>query len=519
MNTSGYRGELPPRDLNMARYVLRAGDAARDKTALVVIHDPAGREAETWTYHALESAVRRVAFELRAKRGLAQGSRVLIRLRNRTAYALAFFGAIAGGLVPIPASSDLTAREVAFLLDDSEAAAIVLDDTLPHGNFAIGLAVVTEAALLAAIEGGPEGAFADTTANDPAFLIYTSGTTANPKGVLHAHRSVWGRRPMYRGWYGITAADRLLHSGVINWTYAIGTGLSDPLANGATALLYTGERHPSIWLGLIRAFDATIFAGVPGLYHQILKQVNGGRLDIARLRHGLTAGDTLPDALEADWRACTGTRLYEGFGQTELSTYLSNAPDFPRKAGTVGRAQPGRCVAILPEDRGETPLPPGASGLIAVHRTDPGLMLGYWRRPDEERAMFRGEWFTGGDLGRMDADGAIAHLGRASDLMNAGGYRVSPVEVEAVLREHPLVAEVGVIDVPQQHGGTAITAFVVTREGGADLSAELAARAECSLAAYKRPRHYVFVERLPKTANGKLKRSDLKTPAVRSATG
>ncbi|KAI94786.1 AMP-dependent synthetase [Rhodomicrobium udaipurense JA643] len=512
MSANGYRGELPPRTLNMAKYVLCAGAAARDKTALVVIHDPAGRAAETWTYRALESAVLRVAFELRAKRRLAPGSRVLIRLRNRTPYALAFFGAIAGGLVPVPASPDLTARELGFLLDDSDAAAIVLDDTLPHGDFAPGLAVVTEAALLAAIDSGPEGAFADTAADDPAFLIYTSGTTANPKGVLHAHRSVWGRRPMYGGWYGITAADRLLHSGVINWTYAMGTGLSDPLANGATALLYTGERHPSIWPGLIRAFDVTIFAGVPGLYHQIMRQASGDRLDLARLRHGLTAGDTLPDALEAEWCERTGTRLYEGFGQTELSTYLSNAPDFPRKPGTVGRAQPGRCVAILPEDRGDTPLPPGEAGMIAVHRSDPGLMLGYWQRPDEEREMFRGEWFTGGDLGRIDEDGAIAHLGRASDLMNAGGYRVSPVEVEAVLREHPLVAEAGVIDVPQPHGGTAITAFVVAREGGADFSAELAARAEASLAAYKRPRHYVFVERLPKTPNGKLKRSDLKNP-------
>ncbi len=213
-----YRGDLPPARFNMARYCLQTAGAARDKPALIVVHDPAGTDVERWSYGALEEAVLRTAHALRATHGLRAGSRVAIRLRNRTAYALAFFGAIAGGLIPISLSPDLTARELSFILADSEAAALVLDETLPHGPFDPDLNIITEAALARAFEAGPASGFADTAADDPAFLIYTSGTTAAPKGVLHAQRSAWGRRPMYQGWYGITPADRLMHAGSFNFS-------------------------------------------------------------------------------------------------------------------------------------------------------------------------------------------------------------------------------------------------------------------------------------------------------------
>ena len=203
----GYRGELPPQAFNMARYCLNAASAAADKTALLVVHDPDGRDIETWSYAAVEEAVLRAAYTFGARYELKPGSRVLIRLRNRTAYAIAFFGAIAGGFVPVPASPDLTGRELSFMLDDCEATAIILDDSLPHGPFPPGLVIIPKDAFTAAIESGPLAQYAKTTANDPAFLIYTSGTTANPKGVQHAHRSAWGRRPLYQGWYGITPGD------------------------------------------------------------------------------------------------------------------------------------------------------------------------------------------------------------------------------------------------------------------------------------------------------------------------
>jgi acetyl-CoA synthetase len=494
----------------MARYCLRAAHAADRKPALLVVHDAAGRDVEVWRYGALEQAVLRAACFFRSRYKLQAQSRILIRLRNRTSYALAFFGAIAGGFVPVPASPDLTERELSFMLDDAEAAAIVLDDTLPHGDFPPDLVVIREGVFEVAVETGPMAQYAPTLADDPAFLIYTSGTTANPKGVLHAHRSAWGRRPMYQGWYGIKPNDRLMHAGSFNWTYTMGTGLTDPWANGATAIVYTGHKDPALWPRLMRAFDVTIFAGVPGVYRQMLKYGDLGRGPLRALRHGLTAGEALPNALADEWEGRTRTTLYEALGQSELSTYLSSSPSVPRKPGTVGRAQAGRCVAILDENGGEAPLTPGAEGLIAVHRSDPGLMLGYWRRPQEEAEVFRGAWFVGGDAGAMDADGYVTHRGRHNDLMKAGGFRVSPAEVERELAKHAGVADVAVAEVQVRDGVSIIAAFVVLHQAKAGVAAELDALAARTLAAYKRPKEYVFVESLPKTPNGKIKRAELR---------
>jgi acyl-coenzyme A synthetase/AMP-(fatty) acid ligase len=315
---------------------------------------------------------------------------------------------------------------------------------------------------------------------------------------------------MYQGWYGISAADRLMHAGSLNWTYTLGTGLADPWANGATAIIYTGEKDPALWPSLIRTFGVTLFAAVPGVYRQMLKYGAVEELGPS-LRHGLTAGEALPGSVAAEWRARVGTELYEALGQSEISTYISTCPFFPARVGKAGKPQPGRCVVILPEEGAGDPLPAGAAGVIAVHRSDPGLMLGYWRRPNEEAEVLRGQWFIGGDAGVMDEDGYVAHLGRRNELMNAGGFRVSPLEVEQEIAKHPNVAEVAVTELGIRDGVSIIGAFVVPRDAGSDdLERVLGEFAVQSLAAYKRPREYVIVDHLPRTANGKIKRAELK---------
>lgn len=500
---------LGPR-FNMAEYTIgRAARRVPEHVALAV-HDDAHESVplEAFTFRALETAVLNVAGGLRAL-GLEPGDRILVRLDNTSAYALTFFGAIAAGLVPLATSTHLAEPEAEFLARDSGARAIALAAHLPPppgGAMAIRAADIADM-----IERGPRGDYAPTGADDPAYMVYTSGTTARPKGVLHAQRAAFGRRPMYQGWYGLTAADRMLHAGAFNWTFTLGTGLTDPWANGATAIIYTGTRDSARWPRLIRQTGATLFAAVPGVFRQILKYADPA--DLARLhtlRHGLTAGETAPESLFSDWRRATGRDLYEALGMSEISTYVSSAPGVPRRPGTVGRAQPGRRIAILPEDGGETPLPAGETGLLAVHRSDPGLMLGYWNRPEEEAEVYRGEWFVGGDLAAIDADGYVTHKGRANDIMKALGYRVAPQEVEAVLARHPQVAEVACAERQVREDVAVIAAYVVARDCAHPPSAhDLVTFAAQHLAPYKCPREVVLVAALPRTANGKIMRRAL----------
>ena len=178
-------------------------------------------------------------------------------------------------------------------------------------------------------------------AEDPAYLLYTSGTTARPKGVVHAHRVALGRSRTYQGWYGIRPDDVMLHAGAFNWTYTLGTGLIDPWANGVTSTIFVGEKTPEVWPAVIRKAGATLFAAVPGLFRQILKYAPPGPLDVSPLRHGLIAGEAPAPSLFADWHARTGTELYEALGMSEISTYVSTCPGMARKDGSPGRAAAG----------------------------------------------------------------------------------------------------------------------------------------------------------------------------------
>lgn len=493
--------------MNLARYCLTSAAPDRQKTALEVV-GPGGTLLECWSYGALTEAVLSVAAGLRGL-DLAAGDRVLLRIGHSSDFPLLFFGAIAGGFVPVPTSSQLTSSEAAAILADSGARLVLHDGRTP-------LPADTGAQVL-----GPEGIaelkltvpgdFADTGPNDPAFLIYTSGTSGTPKGVLHAQRAARARRPMDRGWYGLRPDDRLLHAGAFNWTYTLGAGLMDPWANGATSVVYDGPREPDLWPGILTSTRATLFAAVPSLYRRILKYGKVTPDAFPDLRHGLTAGEALAPGLYEEWKSRTGRELYEALGMSEISTYLSSGPDVPVRPGSPGRPQAGRKVAILSEsEAGETFAKTEEAGLLAVHRDEPGLMLGYWNRPEETRAAFRGDWFLTGDRARADADGYFWYEGRADDLMNAFGYRVAPEEVERVLAADPQVQEAAVTAVPARDGVSLITAFIVPADAaGFDLD-RLTAHAAAHLAEYKRPKVYRVLAQLPRTPSGKVRRTALR---------
>lgn len=523
LRVEGWGGEPVPERFSMARYCLGVAAANRpDAVGLTVVHDvdaPAD-EAEHHTFAELDLAARAVGAGLRAL-GLGRGERVLLRLHGTSAFPIAHLGAMSAGLVPVPTSAMLTPDEAGFVLADSGARAVALADDLQL-EVPAGVHVVRPADLDAWVADARRNPAAvpdhvDTAADDPAFLVYTSGTTGRPKGVLHAHRSAWGRRPMRDGWLGIGPDDVMLHAGTLSWTYTLGVGLTDPWAVGARAVVLDGPRRRDAWDRLVRDHGATLFAAVPGVYRQWLEATDGP-LDLGSLRHGLAAGEPLaPDLLTA-WRQRTGLELYEAFGMSEISTFVSTGPGVPVRPGSPGRAQPGRRIGVLDPEVLEDPqsspveLSVGDVGRLAVNREDPGLMLGYWQRPDETAEVMRGEWFVTGDLAEVDADGYLTYHGRADDVMNAMGYRVSPVEVEEALAGVPGVAEVAVAALDLGDGVGIVCAWVVPTPDVTDrdaVRAEVVERAAGQLAAYKRPREVRFADALPRTANGKVVRRDL----------
>lgn len=495
-----------PRPFNMATHTF--APAARDpgRVALEVLAGP-GEVADRWTHGALREAVMRTAGGL-AARGLGRGDRVLLRLGNSADFPILFFAANALGAVPVPTSAMLGPDEVAGILADLEPALICLGPGLALPPTEVPVLGPGALATLRTAEPLP---FTETDPDDPAFMVYTSGSSGGPKGVVHAQRAAWARRMMWDGWYGLTHEDRVLHAGAFNWTYTLGAGLTDPWACGATALIYAGPPDRTVWPRLAAAHGATIFAAVPGVYRQMLDAPDL-RTGFAGLRHGLSAGEALPEAVAGAWSAATGRPIFEALGMSEISTYISFSPSAPPVPHRAGRPQRGRRVAILPET-GSDPVPRGTDGLLAASRRDPGLMLRYWKRPDETESAMRGEWFLTGDRARMEADGTIAYLGRADDLMNAGGFRVSPAEVEAVLLRHPGVHDAAAVDLEVRPGVRIITAFYVPT--AAPLAeADLAAHCADALAAYKRPRAFRAVESLPRGTNGKLIRRHLRDGAT-----
>ena len=508
-------GEAVPTPFGMSAYCV--GDPAAhapDRDALVVVHGP-GDDSRS-TFAEVDDVVRAVAAGLLGL-GLQLGDRVLLRMGNRAHFPFVFFGAIAAGLVAVPTSAQLTADEAAGLLADSGARAVALD---PDLDLAVpqGISVITSDDVGRWLADGERAEHDLGDPARPAFITYTSGTTGRPKGVIHAHRSAWGRRPMYRGWYGLGEGDVMLHAGALNWTYTLGVGLTDPWANAATAIVYDGPRDGLIWPRIVHSHKATHLAAVPGVYRHLLRHGDPGEWDLSSLRTALVAGEALPTALLEEWSAATGVPLHESLGMSEISTFVSTAPGIPVRPGSPGRAQPGRRIGVLdPEvlkDPQSSPveLSVGEVGRLAVHREDPGLMLGYWQRPDETAEVMRGEWFVTGDLAEVDADGYLTYHGRADDVMNAMGYRVSPVEVEEALAGVPGVAEVAVAALDVGDGVSIVCAWVVPTTDVTDRDAvreRVVERAAERLAAYKRPREVRFADALPRTANGKVVRRDL----------
>jgi acyl-coenzyme A synthetase/AMP-(fatty) acid ligase len=464
--------------------------------------------------------------------GVAAGDRVLVRLPNSIDYPTAFLGAMKRGAIAVPTSTLLTAGEVRYLLEDSGATALVIDPAAwesmrgeLEGAGSLAHVILAGSALEGAL---PSIAHCDpphaTRAEDPAYLVYTSGTTGYPKGVLHAHRSLIGRSPASTHWFDFDAQapdrrgreapspDRIVHSGKFNWTYVLGSALMDPLARGKTVIAHEGRNDASTWPRLIAKHGATIFIGVPTIYRQILQKTAFTRADVPTLRHCMSAGEHLSDEVFAAWKERFGLDIFEAVGMSEFSYYLSQNKRRPIRPGSAGFPQPGHDVRLLdPETLRE--VAHGEEGMICVADDDPGLFLGYWNLDEETARLKHDGWFFTGDYARIDADGYWWFLGRKDDIIKSFGYRVSPYEVERVMKSHPAVADCACIAEDAGPDKRLVVAYVIAQPGSDVNADELAAFGREHLAAYKAPRVVYLARDFPRTRNGKILRREI-TPRI-----
>lgn len=504
--------------------------------AMIVEDDTLG--TDTITFNTLSQRTNQFAQLLRDL-NLGKGDRVLVRLPNSLAYPIAFLGTMKMGAIAVPTSTLLTAEEVAYLAKDSGASVLVTDakawyamaaeikqnlqetpnlkhiiltqtdDTIEADD---DLNVINFDASLASITSTEP--VEQTRADDPAYLVYTSGTTGYPKGVLHAHRAILGRQPAAKYWfnYATDRQDRIMHSGKFNWTYVLGSGLMDPLYLGKTVIVHEGKNDAQKWLSLIQKHEATIFIGVPTIYRQILQKTTATNADLPTIRHFMSAGEHLSDEVLSQWEERFGLDIYEAVGMSEFSYYLSQSIYRPIRPGSAGFAQPGHEIKLLnPETLEE--IPAGEEGMISIPLSDPGVFLHYWNL-DAETAKYKhdGYFFTG-DYAKYDDDGYIWFLGRKDDIIKSFGYRVSPYEIERVYKGHPDVADCAAIGEELEKDKVLVACYAILKPDAQATPNDLIDFGRQHLAAYKVPKVVYFANDFPRTKNGKILRKNI-TPDI-----
>ena len=489
-----------PLHFNMAEYVLARADVTPEKVALSVLSNSGARRI---SYAQLKSDVLGVAQGF-LETGVKPEDRVLMRLGNTVDFPITYLAAIAIGAVPVPTSSVLTEPEVAKIITDINPALIIHDHVcaLPDTDHH-----VISTAQIDAFKSNAAAEFQHGDPNRLAYIVYTSGTSGHPRAVMHAHRAIWARRMMIRDWYDLNAQDRLLHAGAFNWTFTLGTGLMDPWSVGATALIPDPKVDLSVLPLLLSRHDATVFAAAPG----VIRKLNAALPDqfhIPKLRHVLSAGEKLsPDVRDTWWRK-TGVDIYEAFGMSECSTFLSSAPHRFSADHALGWPQRGRSISLRSVDDPSQEADVKQEGIIAVRHDDPGLMLGYLNAANETADRFVDEWFLTGDHARIAENGAYYYTGRKDDMMNAGGFRVSPIELEQTLSKVAGIDALACVEVEIKADAKIIVAFYTCDKS--DVEPLLRHYAQTHLADYKRPKAYVKLDALPLNANGKINRNALR---------
>lgn len=517
-----------PEHFNMAHVCCDRHASDRARVALLYEDETGNRQ--TYTFRDIKQRANQFANVLTAL-GIGKGDRVGIILPQRPETAIAHLGIYKIGAIAVPLAELFQQDALRFRLSDSEAKAVVVDTANVHKVHGIrgDLPSLDRIILVGARPGPDEIGFDDalaqastqfetlnTKADDPALIIYTSGTTGNPKGALHAHRVLLGHLPGFE-----LSHDFFPQPGDTAWTPAdwawIG-GLLDLLMpswyHGMPVVAHRARKFdPEQALTFMGQYHVrNIFMPPTGL--KLLRQVRDipGRFDV-NLRTVMSGGEAL-GAEVLNWaRQVLDVTINEIYGQTEVNYVIGNCAEIlPIRPGSMGKPYPGHVVDVIDDDGNL--LPAGQVGEIAFRQnSDPVFFLGYWNNPEATEQKFKGEWACSGDTGCKDDDGYFWFKGRKDDVIISAGYRIGPTEVEESLSKHPAVALAAVVGSPDDIRGSIVKAFVKLASGYApsdELTQELQQFVKTTLAAHEYPREIEFIDQLPMTTTGKIRRRDLR---------
>jgi len=512
-------GMVPPR-LNLADEVVdrnvregRGGDVA--------VYDGDRR----YTFDELRRMSNRAGNALRGL-GVRRGDAVVLRCGSTLDFMLAFFGASKIGAVPIPSSPLLREHEVGAILGNSEAVAAVAAPQLAgvvdgvRGKSARfeHLILAGEQATGTTLRGlmasaSDELAAEPTDANEPAFMMYTSGTTGEPKGVQHAHR--WIRatgEPILAAVMTVGPGDVCYQPQDWSFIYPLGCNFLYPLFAGAAVVIPRGRFDPVEAYRTLERYGVTVFCAVPTIYRMMLAVPAGERpVRLPALRFGVSAGEPLPADTFRAWYDRFGAFIHDGIGQTESHMFVGNQQGMRIKPGSMGKPLPTWEMGVVDDDG--TPQPPGEPGHLVIRNDHPGLALGYYRDPERWAAVNRDGWYYTKDYAYVDDDGYYWYVSRSDDLIKSRGYAISPKEVESAIMEHPAVLEAGVVGVPDDVMGQRVKAYATLKPGFTGdeaLAEQIRAHVRQLIAPFKAPREIDFVADLPKTLTGKVLRRELR---------
>ncbi|MEO4051932.1 acyl--CoA ligase [Solibacillus sp. CAU 1738] len=492
------------------------------KKALLVHHE--NGEIEEITYVELIKKANQVANTL-INNGLTKGDVILVMVPRSVEAYITYIGALKAGLAIIPSSELLRAKDIDYRIIHAEAKAVVANeqyikefDEVNHLDglslFVIGqahapwISLMEEAKSAATTFTGVE-----TKASDTAFIAYTSGTTGNPKGAVHTHS--WGYahlRTTAESWLGVSDGDIVWATAAPGWQKWIWSPFLAALGSGATAFVYTGKFDAEIYLNLLQNIKVNVLCCTPTEYRIMAKAENLNTYNLSALRNAVSAGEPLNREVIETFLREFNVQVRDGYGQTESTLLVGTLVGMEPRPGSMGKPTPGNYIEVIDEDG--IPVEAGIVGDIAVHKSTPALYKGYLKDQERTQMQFRGEWFITGDRARKDEDGYFWFEGRGDDIIISSGYTIGPFEVEDALVKHPAVRECAVVASPDAVRGSIVKAFVVlrdpTQKDNPTIIKELQDHVKDLTAPYKYPRAIEFLDELPKTISGKIRRVELR---------